>query len=979
MTHRTSDTSGSDAYPAEEPQAANDARPKVQPLAPRPDYTRVEPSHEPTPYNWVVVGKDQVLIHPTADHQLMLEMASHSHFSRPHAKGILHLFDRWDAEFELLSSNMKLDIVEKALKKAAKTYGWNYKGLIDEQGLPHLEKTGTLRSDHEAIHAEVREGRPDRRADGERSLEASVPELRASGGAPGGRDLPLPVVRRDGWLAADAGEPARGSGQERRLPRERVANRKILQRFPEATKAGWELVPLPGGHFRFVQNGHKVNVAATPSDYRSDRNAKAQLRKCERGDCNCRGEGVQPINPAAPAAQVTPDSEGVPQVGRVYRLNGVDYTVTEVEDPLAWLIDSSFNEVLYNFRMRQVEGRVRTAMPLPPSFAIKQTLNHFIAYSGQTAVGILSVAKGDQGQWVIGGVQVEPEYRRTGVASALLEEARRVFGAVEHDWGHMSPDAVAWSQTTAAGFGVGPNNPGVKDWRNKEWAGTDQFDQMPPPGWSIDGPDEGEPNGGAYECSECGEHFPDYGAWREHTVAEHTRADPLPSEVDPYVNMDATFPNNFVDYQRKQDQLGVVAGWTAVGMGRFNDEWYHVTDRSNLPVIQQSGILPARFQQDPSHTVEWVPRLTDHVYVFPHYETAAQWAGTMAINNKLNDPVIVKMQGLDPSRIQGDPEHFADILHHTRRPEDERDEWKQVAQEEDDYEPHELERGTHGWDEWYDPTHDIWDAVTQHGEVPPEELPGSSKDRVRIPEAIRLWPHLPEDLHESLRNYADPYPPEEDWHDEPRVPHDAGMTHRGPIHPSYVTDWDHGDWREQYGSQLPERIRRPKTAAPWAQEPDWSSIDRGETPKWQQYSEKPGWQMQFAEMMPISEVRRFAEFDRTGGDRINDDVSFARLRDHIAEHGINQPLMLEWSAADGHAYLGEGHHRLEMAESLGHTHVPVTVVRRMGPMAEFRDKIGRPAVHVGDYVGPERDVWGDPRPPELFPPSHIGLNGEPHA
>ena len=471
MTHRTSDTSGSDAYPAEEPQAANDARPKVQPLAPRPDYTRVEPSHEPTPYNWVVVGKDQVLIHPTADHQLMLEMASHSHFSRPHAKGILHLFDRWDAEFELLSSNMKLDIVEKALKKAAKTYGWNYKGLIDEQGLPHLEKTGTLRSDHEAIHAEVREGRPDRRADGERSLEASVPELRASGGAPGGRDLPLPVVRRDGWLAADAGEPARGSGQERRLPRKRVANRKILQRFPEATKAGWELVPLPGGHFRFVQNGHKVNVAATPSDYRSDRNAKAQLRKCERGDCNCRGEGVQPINPAAPAAQVTPDSEGVPQVGRVYRLNGVDYTVTEVEDPLAWLIDSSFNEVLYNFRMRQVEGRVRTAMPLPPSFAIKQTLNHFIAYSGQTAVGILSVAKGDQGQWVIGGVQVEPEYRRTGVASALLEEARRVFGAVEHDWGHMSPDAVAWSQTTGrvAGMTRSQRLRQVEDFKQRGW------------------------------------------------------------------------------------------------------------------------------------------------------------------------------------------------------------------------------------------------------------------------------------------------------------------------------------------------------------------------------------------------------------------------------------------------------------------------------------------------------------------------------
>lgn len=252
-------------------------------------------------------------------------------------------------------------------------------------------------------------------------------------------------------------------------------------------------------------------------------------------------------------------------------------------------------------------------------------------------------------------------------------------------------------------------------------------------------------------------------------------------------------------------------------MGRWNDTWYHVTERSNLPEIQRNGIQPVQHQEDPSHTVEWVPRLQDHVYVFPGYEHAAQWAGTMAFNDKLQDPVILKMQGLDRDNIGGDPERLADVMQQTfkKRPHEDYD-WEKGYDWREDARKEGIEEGTSEWQEWYEPREDLHKLMQQHGVGDPyEELGNTSKDKVRIPKAIEVWNHMPDGIGRDLADYADPEPMWEydERPEDMRHPDDGGMTHEGPIHPSKVVDWDHGDWREQYGNLLPERIRRPKRTA----------------------------------------------------------------------------------------------------------------------------------------------------------------------
>jgi hypothetical protein len=135
-----------------------------------------------------------------------------------------------------------------------------------------------------------------------------------------------------------------------------------------------------------------------------------------------------------------------------------------------------------------------------------------------------------------------------------------------------------------------------------------------------------------------------------------------------------------------------------------------------------------------------------------------------------------------------------------------------------------------------------------------------------------------------------------------------------------------------------------------------------------EYQTEPSWQMTHAGWLEIADVERFREYDRQGADRAMDDAELDHLTEAIRQHGILHPLGLEWSTADGHAYLGEGHHRLIAARRLGMQRVPVMVHRVARPLA------GRAgASYVGAYTGPERDVWDEPRPPEIFSPEDIGM------
>lgn len=429
MTHRTSDIAGGDAYPGEEPQAKNDARPKVQPLVPRPDYSQTEPTSEPTQYNWVFVGKDQVLIHATADHQLMLEMASHSHFSRPHAKGILHLFDRWDAEFELLSSNVKLDLVEKALKKAAKSYGWNYKGLIDEQGMPHLEKTGAF---DESEHP--------RDEDGKFTAKGDVHEVKHPHGFSikrckhcgvlykkfdGEGRIKCPSCHEDperslrSAKVAMAADPARAKT---------AAPKGIKDVFHAAKMQGWHHNGQNGsGHNQFVweaEDGtkHLINSASAVHSKRdrerSGQEAYNDMSRCMRGQCS----HLSAADLVGVDGLKVEDEPGAPVIrgGQTVTFAGRRWTVTEVASGLAEIVaqDDGETELVPTINLM-------TAMALNPA-----TMEKWIARYGPYL-------------WH----ETKPEFLDDILREGLVPGKNMHAG-----WGGSRPDRVyLWSQRPRSG------------------------------------------------------------------------------------------------------------------------------------------------------------------------------------------------------------------------------------------------------------------------------------------------------------------------------------------------------------------------------------------------------------------------------------------------------------------------------------------------------------------------------------------------
>lgn len=820
MNHHFADSSG-DAYPASEPQAANDARPKVQPLAPRPDYSATEPSSEPSRYNWVLIGKDQVLIHPTADHQLMLEMGGHSHFSRPHAKGVLHLFDRWDAEFELVSSNVALGVVEKALKKAAKTYGWNFKSLIDEDGLPHMEKTG-------------------------------------------------------------------------------------------------------------------------------------------------------------------------------------------------------------------------------------------------------------------------------------------------------------------ADFGVGPNNPGVKDWRNKDWAGTDQFDQMPPPGWD-DAPDESELKSGPYSCQDCDQTFANYGQWREHVVAEHTKAEPLPSDVDPYVNMDATFPNNFMEYQRKQDQLGVVAGWTLAKetptqrnrrykeIGDINSEHLHTTPDgwtvhrlNDEDAVKREGRIERADRSQPAIFSVLGPRNKKIEYDSPAYHALMHYAHSTGKAGNINDTFLAPAGHPDVEWKPGDVVEGPSFSHKDEAGQSVFVPQRRVVGQEPVGVRH---KGDKRWNEFYTwkdgqfslKSPDAWSKV---GESEPPPMAGWVTAAVGGDTPVRLY-HVTDDNRFELdpsrepadntfaiedrsgrkgiyltdnpdswrvRGYHRPYVAEiqvpegvaqqerwgsefflpaehfdkaqvmrvmpfdvhqqEKWNDPnggtvtnyhgrpPSTPADKDVRDftaeehvehlqrlRDYLHDALGWGWNEFDEQGRHvgtdevdSEGMP--IRRDRngeimtrgryaavrevgwvTSAALGDDMDMADLDawinspafRLDQPAepYNHEAEIRGWSTQpeklmstYAEMVPVEHIDRAREFDRAPGEKDfdGDPQKWDALKSHMKEHGITSPIIMHYNPDTGESYVAEGNHRVQVAKELGMTHVPVVMYRH-------RRGVGYGGRHIKvKPIGGQLNEYGyEKHVPQYIRPSDVGL------
>lgn len=124
------------------------------------------------------------------------------------------------------------------------------------------------------------------------------------------------------------------------------------------------------------------------------------------------------------------------------------------------------------------------------------------------------------------------------------------------------------------------------------------------------------------------------------------------------------------------------------------------------------------------------------------------------------------------------------------------------------------------------------------------------------------------------------------------------------------------------------------------------------------------------EWVPTHELAKFMEYDRRPGGRDNASSveRWEALKDHINQHGFNFPIHLEFNPDEGHAHMGEGNHRTQMALDLGIPAMPVRVnrSRRRSPTQ----------IPVNLQMRPEwedRYSEGGYRVPDSLKPSWIGL------
>ena len=114
------------------------------------------------------------------------------------------------------------------------------------------------------------------------------------------------------------------------------------------------------------------------------------------------------------------------------------------------------------------------------------------------------------------------------------------------------------------GSALGEDSNGIKDWSNRNWAGTDQYDQMPPRSFGIIEPRDPEIDDDGYACSECDQTFDDYQKALEHERTHLDIDDRKPTKGPvPVVDLDATFPPGWNESLMDMTMQRVVGSVTA--------------------------------------------------------------------------------------------------------------------------------------------------------------------------------------------------------------------------------------------------------------------------------------------------------------------------------------------------------------------------------------------------------------------------------
>jgi hypothetical protein len=118
---------------------------------------------------------------------------------------------------------------------------------------------------------------------------------------------------------------------------------------------------------------------------------------------------------------------------------------------------------------------------------------------------------------------------------------------------------------------------------------------------------------------------------------------------------------------------------------------------------------------------------------------------------------------------------------------------------------------------------------------------------------------------------------------------------------------ERGDHRD------PEK-RKLKERAEWPTEPtgDWAN---------------------YVEHVPTDVVAAYAEYDRRpgGSEFDHDHERWEALKEHIRQHGVNTPIMMDYNPDTHRAHISEGNHRVQIAMDVGIPHVPVVLYRSTRP------------------------------------------------
>lgn len=122
-----------------------------------------------------------------------------------------------------------------------------------------------------------------------------------------------------------------------------------------------------------------------------------------------------------------------------------------------------------------------------------------------------------------------------------------------------------------------------------------------------------------------------------------------------------------------------------------------------------------------------------------------------------------------------------------------------------------------------------------------------------------------------------------------------------------------------------------------------------------------------AELVPISELIKFREFDRRKSFKWNEEYStnaIEQAKREFLEKGITDILIINYSQSDKKVLLVEGNHRLIAAMELGLKYLPARVYRSKSPINN------KNAMKVSGY--PE-DRYG--YVPGDLKPSQVGIQG----